>query len=211
MTVFTADADRLVRALDTAQLFAGDDATLPMLRCVRLERHGGELLAVATNRFQVGVTRIAVEWGDNVPDDWAHLLVRDDIALITANYKGKNSRLRKITATAHPDGGLTLACTGSPVALTTEPQDVRFPKWRPLLAPTLDADDGGPAALLDLAMFKVFDKVRWSTSDRLTIKYAGRTDRPALILCGHHFIGAQMPIREANDAGDWSAILEATS
>ncbi|NCL73768.1 hypothetical protein [Rhodococcus sp. YH1] len=207
MTIFTADADRLVRALDTTQAFAGDDTTIPVLRCIRLERHGRYLLAAATNRFQIGCTRIEVDWADDAPVDWTHLLVRDDIALIVANYKGKNSRMRKITASAAATGGLTLSCTGSPVALTTEHQDVQFPNWRPLLAPTLEADEGGPAGLLDLAMLKTFDKARWSTSDHLRIKYAGRTDRLALVLCGHHFVGAQMPIREPDGQGEWAEIL----
>ena len=203
---FTADANRLVKLLETAIVFAGDDTTLPMLRCVRLERHGDHLIGATTDRFRIGVVKIDVNWDDNAPADWATMITRDDVAQIATSYKAKGGRgLDKITTETNGDQ-LVLTRTSSAITLTIDAADFNFPKWRSLIPRSDDKDMGGPASVLNLDLLKGFEKAKWSTNDQLHIEYPVER-KPAIITCGHHFLGLLMPL-QSNDRAAWDEVLD---
>ncbi|NKR32239.1 hypothetical protein GS538_20385 [Rhodococcus hoagii] len=216
---FTADATAFVRLVETAAVFGSNDDTLPMLCAVRLERHGNQLVAAATDRFRLGVVRIAAQWDDAAPADWATTISRDDVAQIVTSFKnkGQSRREAKITVAAQQNtelrhrvvGQLVISKAGSPITLTVETLESEFPKWRQLIQTSTDAaDQPSPerTAILNLDLLKTFDKAKWSTNDSLTIEYPADPTRPVVITCGHHFLGIQMPLR-TNERAEWDDIL----
>lgn len=216
---FTADSTAFVRLIETAAVFGGQDDTLPMLCAVRLERHGHQLVAAATDRFRMGVVRIDAKWDDAAPADWATLIAREDVAQIVASFKNKGqTRTRAqiaVAAQADPEQPhrvvpqLVIDKAGSPITLTVDTLEAEFPKWRQLIkTSTAAADEPSPerVGILNLDYLKTFDKAKWSTNDNLTVEYPADPSRPVIITCGNHFLGLQMPLRE-NSRADWDDVL----
>ena len=128
---FTTESAQFVKLIETAAVFTGKDDTLPVLTCVRLERHGRYLIAAATDRFRLAAVRIDVDWEPGAPDDWATMIMGDDLKQVVSSYK---SVKRGRVTLASSVNSLVVSCTGSAVALTIAPADYEFPQWRGLLA-----------------------------------------------------------------------------
>ena len=141
----TMKAADLHRVIAEAKNFAGRDATLPMLQNVRIEATETQLVAVATDRFLLGVSRadyageaftVSVE-GQQVDallrmaktakrdEDWREVTIErrdDDTTWNSASIPAKRSPLRRPTTSSR----IPAADTRHRDAGNRDPHDGRF-------------------------------------------------------------------------------------
>lgn len=200
MATITLPVKALIQLLNTAVLFAGDDETLPMLRCAQIERVGDELVAAGTNRFLLGVNVVNAKFED-VPDDHTMMVTRDDVALIATSYgKAARGSFARITVT---DEGWSLRVDGHAVRLEIEKPDYEFPKWRQLMGG--EYGEMSPGVLLDSGFLQLFGKAKRSTNDPVRVRFPKDSGRPVQVVIQDYFIGIIMPVRDVSRDG--SALL----
>src|SRR5437868_12633975 len=100
LTVRSHDLHNLLK---TAILFACKDSTIPGINGVRLERHGDQLLAIATDRFRLGITRITLT-GNQCEGDFAAYVRLDQIkpAIPTLKVPVRDQDWQLVTLSIEP-------------------------------------------------------------------------------------------------------------
>jgi DNA polymerase III sliding clamp (beta) subunit (PCNA family) len=121
-------AKALHTAVSDALLFAAPpSARLPFLEAVRLEFGGGRLVAVATDRFVLGASR--VEYSG---EPFIVMMAGDDArALVKMAKTVKRDEAARAVAVEVVDAGAQVTfrfSTGE--SMTVRGLDVQFPKWR---------------------------------------------------------------------------------
>ena len=206
--VNTLKAKALYTALSDAILFTAAKASgLPMLEAIRLEFGGGQLIAVATERFFVGASRVEYSGA------------AFDMLLEAADAK----TLIKMAKTAKRDEGwrevtVEVADTdtrpevtfrfNSGESVTVRGSDLDFTKWRHLI-PADNSLMGGIVGMgYDPARLAQFAKVRPDEPGRQIALFPSVTDRgtpgPCAIRVGVNFMGALMPLRPAEGGEEWT-------
>ena|SRR5437868_4965111 len=204
-TTVTVKANDLHAAFKSVLLFAGKDATLPMLAAVKLEIVGKELVAITTDRFRIGMVRVPIDTEVEFSDTFTTLINRTDVdnmVRVLATAK-KDVEWRAVTLTVEAlvtgrnsvSYRTTDGTSGSVTAL-----DADFPKVRflfPESAPELvdqEADRHSfavsPAYMGDFAKAATILKAR-----SMIIEPNVRADRPATVRIGSNFYGLIMPVR----------------
>ncbi|MFI9331939.1 hypothetical protein ACIGZJ_30910 [Kitasatospora sp. NPDC052868] len=176
---------------------------LPAIAGVHLESDGTHLIAIATDRHTMAISRTPLRsddgpWQATIPGSrikslrqW--LKAHDSEANIRIGTTGKTITLEGPTDEIH------LTATGGD-----------FPKWRAMVA-TLLADAPQPVPLTALTAEYLG---RWATAGCILNASQAAPGKP-LILFGDDFLGLQMPVRlqeghtRAKAAAEWSATLGA--
>lgn len=213
----TLKAVNLHTAITTAKLFAGNDATLPMLNAVRLEFAESQLVAVATDRFVLGVQRVDYS-GEafavmlSAPDvvnlaRIAKTATRDqqwrdvEVEITREQFWPAGADSRTDAPTERPDGRVATVAFrfNSGEAITIQTLDVEFPKYRQLI-PSDDTVTVDPAGVkgFNAGYLAKFSKVPGSHQMVVSV---GKPGKPAVISIGDDFIGLIMPVRLADYAG----------
>lgn len=133
-------AKALHTAMSDALLFAAPtSAKLPFLEAVRLEFGAGQLVAVATDRFVLGASR--VEYSGEA---FTMMVAGSDAkALVKMAKTGKRDEgAREVTIEVVDAGAQVTFRFSTGEAITVRGLDVQFPKWRHLL-PSDDSRMGG--------------------------------------------------------------------
>lgn len=216
MATITIDLAELRTLLTRIVPFAADPGmyggALPVIESVYLQGRGDFLIASATDRYVLGVTRTRIEGAAGFE---ALLKVRD-VKHILATFKARKGIVTKVMLTR--DGGTadgTLAVTLAD-GLFAEADDLTakyglvdgqfpkthelFTKWEP---PTEPAGIGYNA--------KYLAKFAHVTSGRgEPIKITGGGDRTTIVQAGDYFLGAIMPVRLTDtlisDVSDWNSM-----
>ena len=186
----TLKAVDLAEALRVAALFAGTDATIPMLGAVRLECNGVKLTALATDRYTAALYTTEAE-GD---------------VLFTANIPTANVRIILTTlkgAAAHTpveltrDGDrLTVRTFDGQVTVTLNNDD--FPKLRHLIPDAHDGDGTGNVGLIGFnpAYLARLAKVATGKGRHEPARLTFTTPlKPVRVDIGENFVGLIMPVR----------------
>lgn len=136
-TVKTVD---LHRVLFNAAIFAGRDVTLPMVNLVHVEFTGTRILAVATDRFRMGVAKLDLPEGGGGATTEFNVSLTDVNTLIKWSKTLKRDEdSRYVWINQNSDGTIrfnfdtTVTLT---VTLDVKPVDHEFPKWRGLFPKT---------------------------------------------------------------------------
>lgn len=219
MSTITIDLNELRTLLIRVVPFALQDKYgLPFIQSVHLEGKGEYLIATATDRYIVGMTRTKVENADG----FQALVKIQDIKHILATFKSRKGIITTVTLTtsggaadSSRDSNLTVTLADGMFAdaddLTARYGllDGDFPKVAGLFsawaAPTEFASVGyNPAYLAKFA--HVVERGG-------PIKVAGGgVSKPTIVQAGDYFIGAIMPVRLNDDAAtelsDWTTLLE---
>lgn len=179
----------LWRVLTEAALFAGTDDSLPMLCSVRLEATGTHLIAVATDRFALGVSSAPYE---GTP--FAITLPMAEVKLILGACKlgfGRRTLTGDVDLRVTPKGTLLHVKLGETV-ITVATGSYEFPRWRQLV--------GGSDAHVEPAAgtFKVNPRflARLAKVGRDAKFYRRGPRLPIMARVGDHFIAAIMPMHE---------------
>jgi hypothetical protein len=196
--------DLLVPVLPHASV----DKTLPVLNAVRIEVANDALLAIATDRYTVAITRRPLD--EPHPD-----------AAITIPRREAAAMLRMFPHSRDDDPGLTLdigdtlridsetenRLTIQPVVAEPgelDPGYLGYPRWRKLIGKYLHRDAEGVTGVSLNANFMQ----RWAAARRygvpLRFVLGSQPTEPVLVVAGEHFLGMWMPVREqVTETGDW--------
>lgn len=190
---FTTPIKSLITLLDTAKEFAGTDETLPMLRCVFVERVGRDLFASGTDRFRLGVNTVSAEFDDDFPAAWSFMIERDDVEIIAASFKAAKAT-DKATVVVEADS-LQVSVPGFAVQLRIVHQQMEFPNYRSLLAAT-EYGEIPAGSMVNGDFLTSFKKVQRSKRDTFNVRFPSESGRPVRVVCGDYFVGILMPVRE---------------
>jgi DNA polymerase III sliding clamp (beta) subunit (PCNA family) len=194
----TMKAADLHPVITEAKNFAGRDATLPMLQNVRIEATETQLVAVATDRFLLGVSRadyageaftVSIE-GQQV-----------DALLRMAKTASRDAQWREVTIERRDDDSHNVIefRFNSGEEITVTPSAHEFPKFRQLIPTTtlLETETlhESPVIGFNAAYLAKFAKIAGAHAMRV---YA-RGDKPTVVLIGDDFVGLIMPVRVAED------------
>jgi hypothetical protein len=190
-------ASELHRVLSDAAVFASHDETIPALCMVHVEYTGTRMLAVATDRFRLGVSKADFDKQglDNQPEyaeATFNLALRDVVSLIKLSKTSKRDmRSRFVWVSQNGDGavrdddsrvGTVTFKFSDGAALDVTPQDTEFPKWRQLF-PETGTQVPRDATAMNAAYLASFAKVDGGFSGQRVVLYShddihGYRDKP---------------------------------
>lgn len=199
----TMTAKALFTALSDALLFtAPASAKMPMLEAVRLEFGGGQLVAVATDRMALGISKVAYSG--------AALTVMiaggDAKALARMAKTGKRDEASRTVTIDIADAltQLTFRFSSGEV-MTLRGLDVQFPKWRYLLPSDASRMGGIVGMGYNAAHLSRFTKARAEEQAAgvqmvmfPSVTSSGKPG-PTAITIGADFFGLLMPVRPPGD------------
>lgn len=206
----TMMAAALFTVLSDALLFTSSPAArLPMLEAVRLEFGAGQLVAAATDRFVLGVSRVAYSgrpFTMLVSGGEAKALAK---MARTAKRDEDSREVRIEDAVCEPSKFAVTFRFSTGEAMTVRGIDVEFPAWRHLL-PSDAARMGGLVGMgYHPARFARFTKARLAEQDAgaqmVVFPTTGDQGKPGptVITIGENFIGLLMPIRPPGDTWEY--------
>lgn len=192
-------AKALHTAVADALLFAAPPSMmLPQLEAVRLEFTDGQLVAAATDRFALGVSRVDYHG----PAATLCVAGSDAKALVKmARTLKRDEKSREVTVERLDGGAQVMFRFSTGESMTVRGLDVEFPKWRHLIA----VDDSRMGEVVGMGysptLVARFGKVRpdeHGPGARMvmfpTVQQSGRPG-PTVVRVGEDFIGLLMPIR----------------
>lgn len=144
----TMQAWDLFRIL-SVKVFAANHDAMPNLMTVNLEATGDQLIAVATDRFVVGVARAEYQ-GDpfnvNIHTGYVDQVLRMNVS--------RFSRQCDVTIRITDDAELEFTTDEQKVIIPVTGYD--FPPWRKLIPDTIDSDDSEPCHALSVSLLAKF-------------------------------------------------------
>lgn len=192
-------AVELHRVLSDASVFASHDETIPPICAVHIEIGPKRMLAVATDRFRLVVSKTDLQAGGFGSEAVFNLSLRDVVSLIKMSKTTRSDAGSKtvwINSALPPSdeyGTGTVEFKFSDGAtLKVVPQDSEFPKWRQLF-PGTDSQVArafsafNPKYLADFAKVQGFPIRMYSHGEANT--------RPSTFTIGENFVGLLMPYR----------------
>ena len=208
-TAITVDLAQLRTLLTTVLPFAGGDIGLPVIATVKLEGRDGQLMAIATDRYTLGVSKISLDEADG----FEALVRAKDVRHILATFKNRKAIQSKVALTV-TDGSITVSLVDGLFAdaddLTARYglMDGVYPKvlhifrdWKPA---------GTAVAGCNPIYMARFQHVTSMRGEPVKVSIgAGRC--PVIIQAGDYFIGAIMPVQfdKATGPVDLSAWVDA--
>lgn len=185
MTMIAARQFRTMLAQVTPH--ASKDDTLPLITSIHLECGRGELFAIATDRYTMGIARATVDSRDT----WTGRIDRTDLKTVTAWLRTTPDTI-EITGSREGDTlTLTLSHDGSTLRLACQYAG-DLPKWRDLAKGAVAAK---PAAV-DLNSFSTAFLARWKAAGVVLHTWQGGPGKPLLFTDAEAtFLGIQMPVR----------------
>lgn len=193
ITVKLSDLEAL---LEEAATFTSRDRKLP-ISGVLFERQGDNLVAIATDRFRIAVTRIEAEYsGASDPDNWAldsHALKTFRSSVATAKMSIPVGERPKHDVTIESEGDqLTVQLPGLSFTLTLADGE-GWPDWRGLFQ-RFTYGRTRTQARTNASYLADFRKPARSKSDSMLVEFADTATGPMRITIGNHFVGLLMPL-----------------
>jgi len=196
------DRADLVRVLTEASMFATKSNDIPMLHAVRLEATGTHLLAVATDRFVLGVSRAPYE---GTP--FMITLPMPEVKLVVGACKLKAGRFIKpddvVDLRVTPKGTLLhVALDETVITVPTFKGDFPYPDWRKLLGISTNVDEVLGTVAVNPTYLAKFGRIGPTRAKF----YLRGPNKPVMVSVGEDFVGLIMPIRPADgeDPKLWS-------
>lgn len=191
--------------------FAGCDDMLPVLNGVRIKSHGKWLVATTTDRFRIGMKRIAAFDTDGQPVEWPEfeaLVGTHTLRSILSTFKGPRHLDPELTLTVEGEQMEVEASGGLLFTRASIAYDLvggEFPNVASLIKKAMETEGTAPDAGFDPAFMADFKAV----GKTLTMKRGPGDKDPIFITDGEDFIGALMPRKLITDAvaAPWDDIL----
>lgn len=192
------DVERVIAAVLP---HASEDRYLPVINNVRVELDGDQFLAVATDRYSVGICRARLtDWMEDaepVEKIVANLRL-DDVKRLFAFLRPQ----RKDTATWHLTGETLTVRFGDATGLTLRTVDAEgFPNWRAIVGPLLEREpEPGTQMGFTPRIVDHFQKTAKVLGDlQMAWRFVGPL-KPVIIQIGEDFLGFLMPCRIPDEA-----------
>ena len=194
---------------------AHKDRTIPILNAVRIESVGNYLIASATDRYAVGMSRHTPS--EKPPKGLAIMIPLASLRFILATFKPSRDVDPQLEFVVTAKGErLRLNQTGFDLfeaSITYPLEQGAWPRLPEVITNQAQSDEP-PTKMIGLnasLLAKFQGAVRGGEPIEITI---GANNKPILITAGDHFIGALMPTPLSNsDTGtstvsEWSALLD---
>lgn len=201
MTIAELFAAPFHQWLSDAALFASTDTTVPPVNVVHIESDGTTLLAVATDRYTIGVSRYLPVTNDGPGDaPFAFNLALNDVATVlrTAKTAKKDTGWRQIymdsTLAKMDENPVVTFKFNSGETLEVKPVKAVFPSWRQLI-PQSGTEHARAASEYNPHQLVKFAKVgdRFATVHLSTFASEHSTNSPTAVRIGDTFFGLIMP------------------
>lgn len=203
----------LHRVLSDASIFASHDATLPMLNTVHIEFAGKLMLAVATDKFRLGVSKIGpvdntLNSGGSIDGEAVFNLTLHDVTSLIklAKTLKRDERTRVVWINQNADSSVTF--NFDDVSMDVKPADVEFPKWRQLF-PDSGSQTARAATAFTADYLASFGKVNGGDSHRIVMyshddvhgfdPETEKHQKPTTFTIGDNFVGLLMPVKLADN------------
>jgi hypothetical protein len=194
-TTWTAAPQDVERLISAVTPHVESDGYYPALNCVHVELTADTFLAVATDRYTLGISWSALEeWNkeaESVEPLSANIHARDLRRLFTFLKPHK-----KLAATwTLTEEALTVTAGGE--SLSVRPVIVDFVKWRGLLPKLIDrANAAVPAMAFDPIRVGAFNQSAKALGERLmSWQFGGAATDAPVVRIGENFVGVLMPVR----------------
>ncbi|OBB15494.1 hypothetical protein A5731_00570 [Mycolicibacterium conceptionense] len=192
--------NELVRVLKEAALFAHSDNMIPVINAVHVEARGGELVAVATDRFTLGASKTELD----EPGEFLAALSLRQVKTIT-QLAGSGKQCFSTVAIDADDKQVRVAfSSGETLTLPAEVERGAHTAWLKLLESAPDCD---PSKAMDInpQLVAKFARLQGSRASRMRMHFFGHA-KPIRVSVGDSFVGLVMPIRMPDeDSMDWAA------
>lgn len=209
-TVKTSD---LHRWLTDVLPFASTDSTVPQLNSVMIEGDANRLLAITTNRYALGVSRLQADKVHGNPfndEGFVAQFALSDVSnlLKIAKTAARDADWRSVTLVQQYDGTMAFKfASGETITLRMMEPD--FPKWRHLIPDSwmvpgmtpaeIHSDKARASLAFTTAQLAKFAKVAQDRSGAMVLfTHTSATDNGKVysILIGDDFMGLLMPYRQ---------------
>lgn len=192
--------NELVRVLKEAALFAHSSPDIPVINAVHVEARGGELVAVATDRFTLGASKTELD----EPGEFLAVLSLRQVKTIT-QLAGSGKQCFSTVAIDADDKQVRVAfSSGETLTLPAEVERGAHTAWLKLLESAPDCD---PSKAMDInpQLVAKFARLQGSRASRMRMHFFGHA-KPIRVSVGDSFVGLVMPIRMPDEVSmDWSA------
>jgi hypothetical protein len=214
MQSITITVQHLRSLVEPVLPFAGRGDMLPVLTGVHIKSHGKWLVATTTDRFRVGMKRVAAFDSDRQPVEWPPfeaLIGTATLKSILTTFKGPRYLDPELTFSADGDtleveasGGLMFARASIAYRL----MDGEYPNVASIIRKAMETEGTAPDAGFDSAFMADFKAV----GRTLTMKRGSGERDPIFITDGEDFVGALMPRKLVTDtpAASWDDVLSET-
>ena len=198
----TAD---LYRIATVARAFASTDTTVPAINAVRIEATETHVIAVATDRFTLGVAR-----ADYAGEAFTATLDRShvDTLIKMAKTTKRDESWRQAEITVDENTLEFRFTTGESLSVRVSDHD--FPTFRQLIpsATLLETENVTPIKLASFDAFKLAQFAKVPGHERMSMWIRGT--KPTVVRIGDDFIGLIMPVRTPDGTEYvWPAWLDA--
>lgn len=191
----TINGSALADALETAALFAGSDYTLPVLCTIQFKAlEDGKLTLASTDRYMMGLTRVAAEMVTVDGTFTPFLLDAKQASALGKRLRKAGPAMLTVDTADGTVKTVTVAYGGVSESLT--PVDGRFPHVDSLVPERREAGDTGPSVIgFAPAFMAKFAKVKTeSKTTPMRVSLTSNT-KPARVDIGDSFTGLIMPVR----------------
>ncbi|MEX3644492.1 hypothetical protein [Mycolicibacterium porcinum] len=191
--------NELVRILKEAALFANSSPDIPVINAVHVEARGGELVAVATDRFTLGASKTELD----EPGQLLAALSLRQVKTIT-QLAGAGKQCFSTVAIDADDKQVRVAfSSGETLTLPAEVERGAHTAWLKLLESAPDCD---PSKAMDInpQLVAKFARLQGSRASRMRMHFFGHA-KPIRVSVGDSFVGLVMPVRMPDEVSrDWA-------
>lgn len=197
---FTATPQQVQRVVAAVLPHASTDRYLPSINCVQLELDGHRFLAVATDRYSLGICRGDLsEWDDDAEkvENTITRLRPDDLKRLFAFLRPRRSDVA--TWRLSTDTLRVSIADGDSLTLRTV-QEIDFVNWRSVIETHVrQASEPGAPMGFTASVVDNFNATAKALGEyRMSWHFAGPL-QPAMIRIGETFLGMIMPRRMTED------------
>lgn len=217
MSTITIDLNELRTLVARVIPFTSNDKySLPVLESIYLQGKGDYLLATATDRYIVGISRVKLEGADG----FDALVKVKDVRHILATFKSRKDIITSVTLTTSgsgQDNNLTVTLADGMFAdaddLTARYSlvDGEFPKISKLFSEWVASTEVTGTGYNPAYLAK-FAHVTGSLGEPIKIS-GGGSSKPTIVQAGDYFLGGIMPVRLTDmgfaELSDWVTTMEA--
>lgn len=191
--------NEFIRVVKEAAIFARSAPDIPMINAVHLEARGADLIAVATDRFVLGVSRTELD----EPGEFLAALTSRQVRLI-AQVAGAGRQCFSTVAIDADEKQVRVAfSSGETLTLPAEVERGAHRSWFKLLE---SMPDGDPSKAMDVdpRLLAKFAQLQGKRSARMRMYFSGH-QKPIRVTVGDSFVGMVMPVRMPDDESmEWT-------